>query len=68
MTEYEVHAVFRVVEETDGMEDQIAERAWSFIEQTMEPVSIDAVSVVECWTPPPAEIIEVDFRRDNSGK
>ena len=47
MTEYEVRAVFRVTEENSGMEDQVAERAWSFIEQTLEPTSIDVLSVNE---------------------
>lgn len=61
MTEYQVSMVFRVAEENSGMEDQIAERAWSFIEQTMEPLSIDAVAVLEIPESPSAEIIQVDF-------
>ncbi len=67
MTEYTVRMVFRVAEENSGMEDQIAERAWSFIEQTMEPVSIDAVSVDEVPEPEMAKIIRVPFPQ-NSGK
>jgi hypothetical protein len=68
MTEYEVRMVFRVTEENSGMEDQIAERAWSFIEQTMEPTSIDTVSVNELPPSRTAEIIQVLFPRGNSGK
>ena len=57
MTEYEVHVVFRVTEEDSGMEEQVAERAWSFIEQTLEPTSIDVLSVNEIPETPSAEII-----------
>jgi hypothetical protein len=57
MTEYEVHVVFRVTEEDSGMEEQVAERAWSFIEQTLEPTSIDVLSVNEIPEAPSAEII-----------
>lgn len=68
MTEYEVRMVFCVAEESSGMEDQIAERAWAFIEQTMGPMSIDVVSVNELPPSRTAEIIQVLFPRDNSGK
>jgi len=68
MTEYEVHAVFRVTEENSGMEDQVAERAWSFIEQTLEPTSIDVLSVNEIPEEPLAEIIRILFPREDSGK
>ena len=68
MTEYEVHAVFRVTEENSGMEDQVAERAWSFIEQTLEPTSIDVLSVNEIPEPKTAEIIRILFPREDSGK
>jgi hypothetical protein len=57
MTEYEVHVVFRVTEEDSGIEEQVAERAWSFIEQTLEPTSIDVLSVNEIPEAPSAEII-----------
>ena len=57
MTEYEVHVVFRVTEEDSGMEEQVAERAWSFIKQTLEPISIDVLSVSEIPEAPLAEII-----------
>lgn len=57
MTEYEVHIVFRVTEEDSGMEEQVAERAWSFIKQTLEPISIDVLSVSEIPEAPLAKII-----------
>ena len=68
MTEYEVRAVFRVAEENSGMEDQVAERAWSFIQQTLEPTSIDVLSVNEIPEEPSAEIIRILFPREDSGK
>lgn len=57
MTEYEVHVVFRVTEEDSGMEEQVAERAWSFITQTLEPTSLDVLSVSEIPEAPSAKII-----------
>jgi hypothetical protein len=57
MTEYEVHIVFRVAEEDSGMEEQVAEQAWSFIKQTLEPISIDVLSVSEIPEAPLAKII-----------
>jgi hypothetical protein len=57
MTNYEVHVVFRVTEEDSGMEEQVAERAWSFITQTLEPTSIDVLSASEIPEAPSAKII-----------